>query len=397
MRFSELELRIGRVLAKPPLERETVIRACGRLAKLINQGLYEKQMEEAGLSDAFSKGQIKEAAAMLSGQNLGERVTRELSATDGCMVMPLGVLLHIGAGNMEGLGAFSVMEGLMTGNVNLLKLPGNGDVISAFLLRELIRLEPGLKEYIYVFRISSSNQRAISKLLKLSDGVAVWGGDEAVAGIRRLAPPKVRLIEWGHRLSFTYVTREGSRDEEALVALARHMIETRQVLCSSCQGIYLEADVEESWRFCLHFRDLLEQVYSELGDQDASSLGRNTIEILHRELESACTGDRICRGRGVSVTLAAKRDPELSLMYGNCWVKQIRRDEVVETLRSGRGYLQTVVLICGEKEEQTVIPTLARSGATRIVRGKNPGSPVIPMTHDGEYPLSRYVKLVEIE
>ena len=40
---------------------------------------------------------------------------------------PLGVLLHIAAGNAEGLPFFSVVEGLLAGNINILKLPGMDD------------------------------------------------------------------------------------------------------------------------------------------------------------------------------------------------------------------------------------------------------------------------------
>lgn len=40
--------------------------------------------------------------------------------------MPLGVLFHIAAGNAEALPAYSVAEGLLMGNVNLLKLPAAG-------------------------------------------------------------------------------------------------------------------------------------------------------------------------------------------------------------------------------------------------------------------------------
>lgn len=397
MHFRELEQRISATLAKLPLDQEIVIRACGRLSERITAGFYEKKLEESGLAGTLPGRWLAKAASMLSAETLRERVRRELSAAEGILVMPLGVLLHVGAGNMAGIGAFSVMEGLLTGNINLLKLPENGDLISAFLLREVIRLEPELEEYIYTFRIPSSNQRALSRLLSLSDGAAVWGSESAVAGIRSLAPSAVRLTEWGHRLSFAYVTGRGSRDKAALAALARHMVETGQVLCSSCQGIYLEADEEEARRFCLHFRDLLEEAYMEFGNQDAACLGRNTIEVLHKELESAQTGDWICRGRGVSVTLSSNRELELSLMYGNCWVKRMNRGALTETLRKSRGCLQTAVLICGEEEEKASISTLARAGVTRIVRGKKLEEPAALMTHDGEYPLLRYVKLVEID
>ena len=49
-----------------------------------------------------------------------------------------------------------------------------------------------------------------------------------------------KLIEWGHKTSFAYITEKGMR-EELLVGLAKHMLQTRQALCSSCQLIFLDA------------------------------------------------------------------------------------------------------------------------------------------------------------
>ena len=39
-------------------------------------------------------------------------------------ILPLGTLLHITAGNMEGLPVFSIVEGLLTGNVKYIKASG---------------------------------------------------------------------------------------------------------------------------------------------------------------------------------------------------------------------------------------------------------------------------------
>ena len=35
------------------------------------------------------------------------------------------------------------------------------------------------------------------ELAEAADGIVVWGGDEAVKAVRRLADPGTRLIEWG--------------------------------------------------------------------------------------------------------------------------------------------------------------------------------------------------------
>ena len=65
---------------------------------------------------------------------------------EGVRRYPLGVLLHVGAGNMEGLPAYSAVEGLLAGNINLLKLPENDNGISSFLLRRLAAIEPRLRD-----------------------------------------------------------------------------------------------------------------------------------------------------------------------------------------------------------------------------------------------------------
>ena len=54
----------------------------------------------------------------------------------------------------------------------------------------------------------------MKRLAGLADGVVVWGGDGAVRGVRELAGPSVKLIEWGHKISFAYVTLKGVRGQD---------------------------------------------------------------------------------------------------------------------------------------------------------------------------------------
>ena len=165
-------------------------------------------------------------------------------------ILPLGTLLHITAGNMEGLPVFSIVEGLLTGNVNILKLPGNDGGLSMDIILRLIRLEPALADYIYVFDTSSGDLPAMRRLEEMADGIVVWGGDSAVAAVRRSAPPGTRLIEWGHKLGFVYISGYECKDKE-LSALAEHIVSTRQLLCSSCQTIFLDTErMDDVNEFC---------------------------------------------------------------------------------------------------------------------------------------------------
>lgn len=69
---------------------------------------------------------------------------------------PIGILFHIAAGNVDLLPAYSVIEGLLVGNINILKLPTGDSGLSVLLLNELIKEQPKLKDYIYVFDVPST-------------------------------------------------------------------------------------------------------------------------------------------------------------------------------------------------------------------------------------------------
>lgn len=399
MRFTELSAAVTDTLAKEPLDAELVITACDRLSGMLRAGELREQFyrnAEAipflhGLRGADLDRLLEEVSQMMSRCQLEKRLETELGGAisrGGGAVrrFPLGVLLHIGAGNLSGLPAYSVIEGLLTGNINLLKLPGSEKEISLMLLRALIRIEPALKPYIYVFDIPSSQTNRLEKLASLADGIVVWGGDEAVSAVRRLAPPGTKLIEWGHKTSFAYITEKGMR-EELLAGLAKHMLQTRQALCSSCQLIFLDAEEpRELENFCGKFEKILGVVKNAGTTVDWDELGAAAQESLyryHRELERL-TG-------AVSEDAASA---ESIYQVGGYRVELLPREQIMMRLRKAERCLQTVGLLCGEEEREELSFLFLRAGANRIRDGAAMSELTEGEAHDGEYPLLRYTKVV---
>lgn len=305
---------------------------------------------------------------------------------------PLGILFHIAAGNVDGLPAYSVVEGLLTGNINILKLPAGDNGVSVRLLWELIQVEPILKDYIYVFDVPSTDVDTLKKFAEIADGIVVWGGDEAVQAARKLVDVTTKIIAWGHKLSFAYVMPDVSDKE--LYKLALHICQTNQVLCSSCQGIFVDTEdravVEE---LAKRFFMLLKEANNECGKADMGMRGRNTIR-LYKDMLEPQDGRRIWNEDGVSVIVKTDSELELSYLFRSVWVKALPREQIVVVLKKHKNHLQTCGLLCEKSEREVLADTLARAGVVRITDG-DMSRTVAGEAHDGTYPLREYSRVVE--
>ncbi len=405
--LAEAEEQINETLATKTLPPETVISAIDRLGRDIERGVFDDRINALPVDDPAHYKAL--AVEMLSRGFLEYKLKTELGSPErgtsaipgksiGTRVMPLGVIFHIAAGNMDGLPAFSLAEGLLTGNVNILKLPQADNGLSVEIISKLTEYEPSLADFIYVFDTPSSDVHAMRKMAALSDGIAVWGGDEAVSAVRTLAPVGAKLIEWGHKLSFAYIS---GYSDKALAALAAHIASTKGLLCSSCQVIYIDTENDgELEDFCGKFLPILER---EVERRDPVSLGGRAHSSLIRYtdmLENILGGapaPRVYKGKGCSLTIGADSELELSDMMCNVLVKKLPRREILPVLRRKKNYLQTAGLICSDTDRAELSDILARSGVTRITTAGAMSEYFAGEAHDGEYPLRRYTRIVNNE
>ncbi|WP_130850189.1 acyl-CoA reductase [Intestinimonas timonensis] len=406
-----LEETITQVLQRPAPAAETVIAACDGLARRVLSGEFDGIIAALGLDKRFTLAQAAAAANMLRRDSLEFKLNLELGPdwagpkavtpphsglTLTKEVLPLGVLFHIAAGNVDGLPAYSAVEGLLTGNVNILKLPQADGGLSVLLLHALTQAAPELADYLYVFDTPSDDLPAMQKMAAMADGIVVWGGEGAVSAVRGLAPTSCRLIEWGHKLSFAYVTPKGETPE-ALYALAAHIADTRQLLCSSCQAIFLDTEKREEVRyFCRRFLPVLEGAMAAGAPLDDGSAAQVTLAQYEQRLESiTAPGPEIFYGKSCSLTVGEDGELELSLQFGNPLVKALPRARLPAMLRRHKGVLQTAGLICAPEEREELAMVLLRAGVVRVTGPGDMSRTTCGDAHDGDYPLRRYTRVTE--
>lgn len=414
--LTTLEEHINHTLATQRLDADTVIAAIHALGEKLAAGDFDQLLASLEL-DGIERyvGQIapmlrQEALEYKLKVELGGDFFRPFTTTPpkGLAPLtvrpaPLGVLLHIAAGNVDGLPAYSVVEGLLTGNINILKLPQADNGLSVEILRQLIAAEPALTDFIYVFDTPSTDLPAMQAMAALSDGIVVWGGDAAETGVRRLAPPGVKLIEWGHKLSFAYLSGDQDRERD-WTALAEHIMSTKQLLCSSCQTIFLDTDdLDEVHAFCRDFLPYLERAAERWPAQTLGAAAEHTLRRYQDRVERAISGQppqeerRVYHGKGCSVTACPDRELELSGLFGRPLVKALPRNEVLPALRRHKGHLQTVGLLCPDSSRGELADLFIRCGVTRVLRAGDMSDVFCGEAHDGEYPLRRYTRMVNVE
>ncbi len=382
---------------------ETVINACDKLAKKVQSGEFDNIVKPFLNLFNVSKYQFENMVKLFTKEGLDYKCSVELCdderVIDNKVIRkryPLGVLLHISAGNVDVLPAYSVIEGLLSGNVNVLKLPMGDSGLSVKLLFELIEIEPKLKNYIYVFDVPSTETETLKSLADLCDGVVVWGGDEAVRAARSMVDVDTKIIAWGHKLSFAYAEVDAS--DKQLEELAKAICNTNQLLCSSCQGIFVNTDSkDEQMDFAKRFFEILKNVNKNSVPIDYGMKAKNAINIYNERLEKHSTGKEIISQDGISVIVCDDNELELSYLYRNVWIKRLTFDKL-HILKKYKNYLQTVAVLTTDIQKRvTITELLANIGVVRITSAGNMSRIVCGEAHDGTYALREYSRIVETE
>ncbi len=413
--LTELENKIPEILAKKQLSPEVVIEAVECLKNDLLAGKFDELLASfpADVVDTYKA----QAEVLLSKEHLHQKLDTELGNTFEYTTgyikgfnqirvrkMPLGVLFHIAAGNMDFLPAYSLAEGLMTGNINILKLPSADNGLSLKLIMQLIEYRPDLKDYIYVFDTSSSDIQGMRKMADLSNAISVWGSDMAIEAVRGLAPTGAKIIEWGQKLGFCYITKldEVEDADKELENLAKHIAQTKQLLCSSCQVIYVDTDdMNEVKAMGEKFLPFLEAAANANKTEEIGVRARDTLVSYTQRLKAYLgeeeKHDNVLRGRSCSVIISPDSTLELSPMMCNVLIKPLPRENIGKVLYAGRYHLQTAGLICPKEDREHLAELFTQCGLIRVTNSSDMSAYFPGECHDGEYALNRYVRIVNVE
>lgn len=318
-----------------------------------------------------------------------------------------GFAFHVGAGNVPGVGATSLLLSLLVKCPILLK-PGRGDRALADLFHRGLREEdPDLGGAAAVLYWGHGEGGPIEEqaLLRV-ERVVAYGGSESIARLRALTPSTTPFVAYGPRISMGAVTCEILDDADAAAETARAAARAVALFdrrgCVSPQIIW----VEEGGR--LTPSDWAELLAGEMARMDhelppGPILPATAAQIAHErgmaELRGAGgSGERVFSGEGGRWTLFFEGGEGGGDLCGGRTVKvrSVRTLEGVgEKLGVYAGLLQSLALAASDERRQHLRGHFAQAGFSRITSFSELPFPPAWWRHDGEGPLRALVRWVE--
>ena len=323
---------------------------------------------------------------------------------------PLGTVLHVLSGNVFLVGIGSLIEGLLTGNVTILKMSSDETFFMPLFMRSLqecerrLSLAPAVSRSVALVEYSSSEQAVIAAFKDRVDGVVVWGGETAVKAYRDGLPARVRFISFGPKLSFSFCTERGTAMvgiPEVAARLATEISIWDQNACTAPQVCFVEGE-EAAKALALALPEALERVLKlwPAGRLDADAAAE--IQKLRSVFEiSEFRGAGFYRGEEGECAYTVIYDPKGSLetspLHRTIRIVPYDDRSVVQTqVAALRSYVQTIGVICAPDEFLELADTFASKGALKIVSLGQMSGGSIDDPHDGAYDLPQLLNLISL-
>ena len=402
-----------------PFPLQALLAACDQLAQQLQarSGCYGALFEEAcrtcPAEDAAAM--LQAMAAMLARDAMQEKLRSELgSAHPGALQRrypgrqyeawaPCGCVVHVAPSNVFTAAAMGLVEGLMAGNVNVVKTSTRDGRVAALFAAALAAADPSgqLAAYMAVLRLPSSDQSALRQLFACADVVSAWGGEKAVAAVRALVPAHARLVTWGHKVSFGYLAADCLDDDAALEGFARDICRLDQQACSSPQTLMVETDPAGLHAVAARLAALLARVSPQIPGQapDSAEQAEITTVLSVARCEAplgltAITEDPQGQWRIVLDTRPGLRP---SPLFRTIWLKPVQRAQLAALLRPMRAWLQTCGLAAGLASMAPLTRVLLSAGVSRITRPGEMVDSYLGAPHDGVYALQQLARRVSVD
>ncbi len=318
------------------------------------------------------------------------------------------LLAHITAGNIPNPAWMSLVLGFLTRSAQFVKCARGTSLLPRLFAHSLYEVEPKLGACLEIAAWPGGSVDLEDALFAEADCVTATGSDETLAAIRTRLPVKTRLLGYGHRVSFGYVTSgalTSFNTKKVVARAATDIVAWNQLGCLSPHVVYVEHGGGTAVE---HFAELLAEELARR--EEAEPRGEVPVEtaatIASRrafyEVRAAHSPDtRFWRSENSTAwTVVYEADArfQLSCLHRFIYVKGVTDVKaVLESADSVRGQVSTIGIAAPEERARELAAQLAHWGATRICPLGQMQNPPLTWRHDGRPALGDLVTWTDFE
>ena len=318
------------------------------------------------------------------------------------------ILTHIWAGNVPGIPVWSLVSGLLVKAGNIGKVPSAEPLFAGWFAQVLSDVAPEIADCFAVVWWKGGDTAREEALLKESDVVLAYGGNESLSAIRDRVPVTTRYLAYGHKVSFGAISRAALDTHKAADTAhqaAYDVVRYDQQGCYSPHVFFVERNgrisPQDFAQYLAHELETFEKKYP----RRALSIGeaRDMAAWCHgEEIKSFASENRGLIGNADSAWSVAFVDDteDLSPSGLNRTIKIVAVDalaDIVPRIAPYKTLLQTVGIAAPPAELYALSTTLGIAGVTRISAIGHMTAPEAGWHHDGRFNLLDLVSITEIE
>ena len=416
--LDQLAAHLDTTLAQP-FPFDDLLSACAALSDdlLHERGAFATLHAQACASatEDDARAMLGAVAALLQRDALQEKLRSELGTQRPGVLerrypgrqyeawMPAGCVVHVAPSNVFTVAALGLVEGLLAGNLNIVKASARDGDFGPLFAQALAACDPGgrLANYMAVLRLPSSDQALLQRLFGHADVISAWGGEKAIAAVRASAPAQARVVPWGHKVSFGYLAADCLEDAAAIDGFARDVCRLDQQACSSPQTLLAETDRAGLEALAERLAAALTRISPTIaGHQpDRAEQAEITTALCVARAEEALQLTRVIEAADGSWRILLDHRPGLrpSPLYRSIWLKSVQRERLGATLRPMRPWLQTCGLAAGLTSTAQLSRSLLSAGVSRITRPGEMIDSYLGAPHDGVYALQHLSRRVSVD
>jgi phenylacetate-CoA ligase len=311
---------------------------------------------------------------------------------------PLGLILHITAGNVFLSSLDSLVMALVTKNLSILKVSSENKTFPLYFARTLKKIDTKsvLADKFAILHWKGGDQSIEAPLKKKVNAIVAWGGEEMISSMRKELPAEVKLLDFGPKVSFQVMSRQGLSSmglSKAAQAVVSDVIPWNQGACASPQDLFVQEGIDQN-EVLIALKEAFSRApaRNKISDDEATEILKEKYRALYSELME---GGLMAEGRDFLLHAESSKYLRPSPLNRSLIIKSFKdAADLANHLRPFSYYLQSASYLLSPEEKEDYLDELSAAGVKRlaplgtITMGKD-GAP-----HDGRFVLRELVQFI---